>query len=109
MALHLPTGHLKTCSGLEVVPNVNPVPTSPLGDDLATVPLRLVVFPMNKFKEIIPKMVSSEVVDVLEFHFFVKINCSIGCVKSFVPLASQNGLSGVDHLHSPKAWHPLWY
>ena len=30
-------------------------------------------------------------------------------VKSFVPLGLQNGLSDVDHLQSPKAWHPLWY
>ena len=28
---------------------------------------------------------------------------SIGCVKSFVPLGSQNGLSGVDHLQSPQS------
>ena len=34
---------------------------------------------------------------------------SIGCIKSFFLLGSQNGLSGVDHLQSPKAWHPLWY
>ena len=47
---------------------------------------------------------------------FVPLRCpvlgffpSIGCVKSFVPLGSQNGLSDVDHLQSPKAWHPLWY
>ena len=31
----------------------------------------------------------------------------IVCVKSFVPLGSQNGLSGADHLQSPKAWHPF--
>ena len=42
----------------------------------------------------------------LMFDFFFR---SIGCVKSFVPLGSQNGLSDVDHLQSPKAWHPLWY
>ena len=41
---------------------------------------------------------------VLPSVFFFR---SIGCVKSFVPLGSQNGLSGVDHLQSPKAWHPL--
>ena len=34
---------------------------------------------------------------------------SIGWFKSVVPLVSQNGLSDVDHLQSPKAWHPLWY
>ena len=26
-----------------------------------------------------------------------------------IPLGSQNGLSGVDHLQSTTAWHPLWY
>ena len=34
MALHLPTGPLKTCSGLDV----NSAHGSPLADDLATVP-----------------------------------------------------------------------
>ena len=41
--------------------------------------------------------------------FFLSFSRSIGCVKSFVRLVLQNGLSGVDHLQSPKAWHPLWY
>ena len=46
---------------------------------------------------------------VIYSWFFVWYFRSIGCVKSFVPLGSQNGLSGVDPLQSPKAWHPLWY
>ena len=44
--------------------------------------------------------------NVSMFLFFSR---SIGCVKSFVPLGSQNGLSDVDHLQSPKAWHPFGY
>ena len=32
MALHIPTGSLQTCSGLELVP------TSPLADDVTTAP-----------------------------------------------------------------------
>ena len=39
VALHLPMGSLKTCSGLELVRMANPVPIGPLSDDLATVPL----------------------------------------------------------------------
>ena len=47
----------------------------------------------------------------LNCHYFFNYYFfrSIACVKSFVPSGSQNGLSGVDHLQSPKAWHPLWY
>ena len=36
MALHIPTGSLQTCSGLELVP------TSPLADDVTTAPSGLV-------------------------------------------------------------------
>ena len=38
MALHLPNGPLKTRSGLDQYRDVNPVPTSPLADDIATAP-----------------------------------------------------------------------
>ena len=41
VALHLPIGPLKTRSGSEPVPRcrvANPVPTSPLADDIATAP-----------------------------------------------------------------------
>ena len=38
MVSHLPIGLFKLRSGLEPVPRSNPVPTSPLIDDLATEP-----------------------------------------------------------------------
>ena len=40
VALHLPIGPLKICSGLKPCcsGDVNPVPTSPLADGLATAP-----------------------------------------------------------------------
>ena len=38
MALHLPIGPLKICSGWSWYRVANPVPTSPLVDNLATVP-----------------------------------------------------------------------
>ena len=38
MAIHQPIGPLKTRSGLEPVPRYDPVPTSPLADDITTVP-----------------------------------------------------------------------
>ena len=40
VAIHLPIGSLKTCSGLERYRDVNPVPTSPLTNDIATALLR---------------------------------------------------------------------
>ena len=39
MALHLLIGSFKTRSGLSWYRDANPVPTSPLADDLATAPL----------------------------------------------------------------------
>ena len=42
MAIHLPIGSLKTRSGLEPLPRMNPVPTSPLADDITTAPSGLV-------------------------------------------------------------------
>ena len=41
MALHLPNGPLKTCSGTDMSQygDVNPVPTNPLANAIATLPL----------------------------------------------------------------------
>ena len=38
MAIHLPIGSVKTCSVLEPDTDANPVPTSPLANDITTVP-----------------------------------------------------------------------
>ena len=38
MALHLPIGRLKTALGWNPYRDANPVPTSPIADDIATVP-----------------------------------------------------------------------
>ena len=38
MALHLPIGPLKTCSGLEPARRCDPLYPSPLADDIATTP-----------------------------------------------------------------------
>ena len=42
MALHLPIGPLKPALGWSRYRDVNPVPTSPLADDIATVACRAV-------------------------------------------------------------------
>ena len=42
MALHLPNEPLKTHYDLEPAPRIEPVPISPLADNLATAPLGLV-------------------------------------------------------------------
>ena len=48
MVLHLPTGPLKTRSGLELVRGyTNPVPTSPIADDIATAPSGPVIILKN--------------------------------------------------------------
>ena len=39
VALHLPIGPLNTSSGLERYRDTNPVPTSPLADDITTTSL----------------------------------------------------------------------
>ena len=42
MALHLPTGPLKPALGWSRYRDVNPIPTSPLANDIATAPSGLV-------------------------------------------------------------------
>ena len=46
MALHIPIGPLKTCSGLEPVPRCKP--TSSSADDIATAPSVPVNIPKNE-------------------------------------------------------------
>ena len=42
-------------------------------------------------------------IEKIKIVFYFILFRSIGCVKSFVPLGSQNVLSGVDHLQNPNS------
>ena len=60
--------------------------------------LQLIIFAQNV--SILTVCLSAGCMPVCKYIYICVCVRSIGCVKSFVPLGSQNGLSGVDHLQS---------